>query len=143
MAEGGVQCPERRRSRRSGLPACSAGARIRSGRDKVREVRHEVARHLTACGYPRVDDAVLIISVFCANAVLHSDSRGQFVIVRTELFPTHLRVEVEDLGGKWAAGDPDGTHPHGLMIVEALTGMGEWGIDGDDAGRVAWARLGT
>jgi hypothetical protein len=87
--------------------------------------------------------AVLIISEFCANAVLHSDSRGQFVIARTELFPTLLRVEVEDLGGKWAAGDPDGTHPHGLMIVEALTGMGEWGIDGDEAGRVAWARLGT
>ena len=111
--------------------------------DKVREVRHEVARHLTACGYLRVDDAVLIISEFCANAVLHSDSRGQFVIVRTELFPTHLRVEVEDLGGTWAAGDPDRTHPHGLMIVEALTGTGQWGIDGDEAGRVAWARLST
>ena len=110
--------------------------------DKVREVRHEVARHLTACGYPRVDDAVLIISEFCTNAVLHSDSRGQFVTVRTELFPTHLRIEVEDLGGHWAAGPPDVIRPHGLSIVEALTGMGEWGIEGDETGRVAWARLG-
>jgi anti-sigma regulatory factor (Ser/Thr protein kinase) len=110
--------------------------------ESVREARREVARHLTACGYPRVDDAVLIISEFCTNAVLHSDSRGQFVIVRTELLSTHLRIEVEDLGGHWAAGPPDVIRPHGLSIVEALTGMGNWGIEGDETGRVAWARLG-
>jgi anti-sigma regulatory factor (Ser/Thr protein kinase) len=109
--------------------------------DQVRQARHEVTRHLSACGYPRVDDAVLIISEFCTNAVLHSDSRGQFLTVRTELFPTYLRVEVEDLGGHSAAGPPDVIRPHGLAIVEALTGMGNWGIEGDETGRVAWATL--
>lgn len=111
--------------------------------ESVRQARHEVARHLTACGYPRVDDAVLIISEFCTNAVLHSASRGQFLTVRTELFPAYLRVEVEDLGGHWAAGPPDVIRPHGLSIVEALTGMNNWGIEGDETGRVAWARLGV
>ena len=57
--------------------------------------------------------------------------------MRTELFPTYLRVEVEDLGGHWAAGPPDVIRPHGLS-----TGMDSWGIEGDETGRVAWARLG-
>ncbi len=36
----------------------------------------------------------------------------------------------------------DDGQPHGFDVVAAIAGAGNWGIDGDDRGRVAWARLG-
>jgi anti-sigma regulatory factor (Ser/Thr protein kinase) len=109
--------------------------------DQVSRARHEVARHLSACGCPVTDDVTLIVSEFAANAVLHSGSRDQFFTVRTELFPTYVRVEVEDLGGPWNLKPRDPDRPHGLDVVEALTGPDNWGVDGDETGRVAWCRL--
>src|SRR5271165_3255501 len=85
---------------RGSVPRAAAVKTIRFTRmfcgyaDKVREVRHEVARHLTACGYPRVDDAVLIISEFCANAVLHSDSRGPTCGSRWKIWAGSGRQEI-------------------------------------------------
>lgn len=109
--------------------------------ESVQQARHAVAAHLS--DYPAlVDDATLIVSELATNAVLHSRSAGGFFTVRVTISAGYLRVEVEDLGGHWAAGDPDVIRPHGLAIVEALTGMGNWGIEGDETGRVAWARLG-
>ena len=116
--------------------------RVFHGRaDQVSQARRELARHLSACGFPRVDDAVLVVSELASNAVLYSASAGQFFTVRTELHAAYLRVEVEDLGGQWIMKPPDESRPHGFDVVEVLTGPDNWGVDGDDGGRVAWARL--
>ena len=51
-------------------------------------------------------------------------------------------MEVEDAGESWRDGPNDDGRPHGFDVVTALAGEGNWGIDGDARGRVAWARLG-
>jgi hypothetical protein len=57
------------------------------------------------------------------------------------LRPGHVRIEAEDLGGRWRRRQPDG-RPHGLDVVEALTGQDGWGVETTtDGGRVVWARL--
>ncbi|MGD0245895.1 MAG: ATP-binding protein [Streptosporangiaceae bacterium] len=107
--------------------------------DQVRRARHEVARYLA--GHAAADDAALIISELAANAVLYSRSGGQFFTVRAVLHDTWCRLEVEDGGGPWDTGPPDCSRPHGLDVIQALTGPGNWGVDGDSSGRVVWARL--
>lgn len=107
--------------------------------DQVREVRRAVARSLAGC--PAVDDATLIASELASNAIVHSHSRGQFFTIRAELHPDHVRVETEDLGGPWRCRQLD-QRPHGLNVVEALTGPDGWGIETTDGGgRIVWARL--
>jgi anti-sigma regulatory factor (Ser/Thr protein kinase) len=108
-------------------------------RDQVRQARAYAARLLVGC--PVVDDAVLCVSEFAANAVLHSDSRdrGRFV-VRVEVFaPDYTWVEVEDDGGPWEMPAPVSLAGHGLDIVDKIAS--EWGVDGDLGGWIAWARL--
>jgi anti-sigma regulatory factor (Ser/Thr protein kinase) len=107
--------------------------------DQVRHVRRAIAAHLTDC--PAADDAVLIASELASNAILHSQSRcGQFTI-RAEMHPDHVLIEAEDLGGPWRPRPPSG-RPHGLNVVEALTGPEGWGVKTTgDGGRVVWARL--
>jgi len=107
--------------------------------DQVSRARREVARHLA--GHPVTDDAVLVVSELAANAVLHSDSKGQFYTVSAEVHATYVWVEVEDLGGPWNLRPRDAARPHGLDVVEALAGPDNWGVDGDQAGRVVWCRL--
>ena len=107
--------------------------------DQVQRARRAVAHYLHGC--PVTDDAVLIVSEFCSNAVLHSASKGGFFTVRAEIFPGYLWLEVEDLGGHWNFKPRDAARPHGLDVVEALAGPDNWGVDGDRAGRVVWARL--
>jgi anti-sigma regulatory factor (Ser/Thr protein kinase) len=107
--------------------------------DQLRHVRRAVARHLA--GRPGADDAVLILSELAANAIVHSASRGQFFTVRAELYLDYVWVEAEDLGGLWRGRLSDG-RPHGLDVVEALTGPDGWGVETTtDGGRVVWARL--
>ena len=107
--------------------------------DQVQYARREVARHLAGC--PAADDAVLIVSELASNAIVHSASRGEFFTVRAELHPGYVWVEAEDLGGSWQRGQSDG-RPHGLDVVQALTGPEGWGIETvSDGGRVVWARL--
>ena len=120
----------------------TAGIRMRSfpGKlDQVREARSFAARLLAGC--PVVDDAVLCVSEFAANAVLHSDTRdrGRFV-VRVEVFaPDYTWVEVEDGGGPWQLPEAANLAGHGLDIVDKIAS--EWGVDGDLGGWIAWARL--
>jgi anti-sigma regulatory factor (Ser/Thr protein kinase) len=107
--------------------------------DQLHHVRRAVARHLAGC--PAADDAVLILSELAANAIVHSASRGQFFTVRAERYPDYVWVEAEDLGGPWRRWQPD-DRPHGLDVVEALTGPDGWGVKTTtDGGRVVWARL--
>ena len=107
--------------------------------DEVARVRREVAAYLGDC--PVTDDMVLIADELAANAILHTKSRGEFFRVRCELSPGSVRIEVEDMGGPWRRRKDD-DRPHGLDIVEALTGPDGWGTERTpDATRVVWARL--
>ena len=107
--------------------------------DQVSLARRAVARHLAGC--PAADDMILIVSELASNAVMHSVSQGQFFTVRAEVYPDHVRVEVEDLGGSWRGRHCDG-RPHGLDVVEAFAGPDGWGVETTaDGGRVVWARL--
>jgi len=94
-------------------------------------------------GCPQADEAILVASEFATNSVLHSASRdGGAFTLRAEVRQDHLRIEVEDAGGPWRGGPPDDDRPHGLYVVAAIAGPGNWGISGDAGGRAAWARLG-
>ena len=73
--------------------------------------------------------------------MVRSARRGQFFVVRCALRGSSCRVEVEDCGGRWRRGRRDPSRPHGLDLVEALAGPGNWGVAGDSSGRVVWARL--
>ena len=107
--------------------------------DQVAQVRREIAAHLNGC--PAAADAILIASELAANSVVHSDSAGEFFTVRCEAYPDYLWVEVEDLGGPWHR-KPGDDRPHGLDIIEALAGPGNWGTETtSDGDRVVWARL--
>ena len=75
--------------------------------------------------------------------ILHSASRhGGAFILRAEVGQDRVRIEVEDDGGPWRDGLLNDGRPHGFDVVAAIAGAGNWGIDGDDRGRVAWARFG-
>ncbi len=110
---------------------------------QVRLVRAALAPLLDGC--PAADDAILISSELAANAAVHSRSAapGGLFTVRAEVYPgEYVWIEVEDQGGSWTRGQHDDDRPHGLDLVEALAGTGNWGIDGDsDHGRSVWVRL--
>ena len=77
----------------------------------------------------------------CGEKSLHSRSRAGHFTVRTELHPDHVRIEAEDFGGPWRRRQPDG-RPHGLNMVEALTGPDRWGTETTTGGgRIVWAHL--
>lgn len=93
-------------------------------------------------GHPCVDDAALIASELATNAVLHSASgQGGKFTLRAEIHASYVRVEVEDAGGPWHQPRHGNDRPHGFDVIEAFTGRGNWGIDGDVTGRVVWARI--
>jgi serine/threonine-protein kinase RsbW len=107
--------------------------------DQVQNVRHAMAKYLAGC--PVAADALLVVSELASNAVVHSASRGASFTVRAEVRVSHVRIEVEDLGGPWHRRHPD-DRPHGLDVVEALTGPSGWGVDSTgDGRRIVWARL--
>jgi anti-sigma regulatory factor (Ser/Thr protein kinase) len=108
--------------------------------ERIRAVRADLRGLLGDC--PTADDVILCASELAANATIHSRSRlpgGTFTVRATISQGNYAWVEVEDRGGPWvpAVGDP--TRRHGLDIVRSLAS--EWGIDGDDAVRVIWARF--
>jgi anti-sigma regulatory factor (Ser/Thr protein kinase) len=108
--------------------------------ENVSQVRREIARYLGNC--LATDDAVLIASEFAANSVLHSRSRGEHFTIRVQLQPDHVLVECQDAGGPWRGRHRDDSRPHGLSVVEALTGPAAWGVQlTADGGRIVWARL--
>ncbi len=108
--------------------------------EEVSHVRQQVARYLGDC--PGTDDAVFAASEFAANAVLHSRSRGEHFTIRVQRHPDHVRVECQDAGGPWRGRHKDDDRPHGLSIVEALTGdPASWGVQVTGGGRIVWARI--
>jgi anti-sigma regulatory factor (Ser/Thr protein kinase) len=83
------------------------------------------------------DDAVLCLSEVATNAVIHSNSRhaaGQFTVSAERCGDGHLRIEVEDQGGRWMErAKAEGQQHRGLMIVSRLASA--WGIEGDGCRR--------
>ncbi len=126
--------------------AAAAGIRRHTETYPAEPGQVSVARAALAAwlgGWPQVDEAVLVASEFATNAVLHSDSgQGGAFTLRAEVQQGHIRIEVEDAGGPWRGGVRDDGRPHGFDVVAAIVGTGNWGIDGDVGGRVAWAWLG-
>jgi serine/threonine-protein kinase RsbW len=107
--------------------------------DQVRQVRRDVTKHLGDC--PATDDAVLVASEIASNSILHSRSRGERFTIRVQVHGNYVRVACEDAGGVWRSRRQD-DRPHGLSIVEALTGPAAWGVEvTGDGGRIVWARL--
>jgi anti-sigma regulatory factor (Ser/Thr protein kinase) len=125
--------------------AAAAGTRRHTGTypaepGQIRHARAALAGWLGGC--PRAGDAILIASEFATNAVLYSASRdGSAFTLRAEDRRDCLSIEVEDAGGPWRGGPPDDGRVHGFDVVAAITSPGNWGIEGDTRGRVAWARL--
>jgi two-component sensor histidine kinase len=101
-------------------------------------LRREIIGYLQDC--PVTEDIVLIAHELAANAILHSWSRAGFFHVRCQVSPGAARVEVEDMGGPWRPRKPD-DRPHGLDIVQALTGPDGWGTQATGTGRLTRARL--
>jgi anti-sigma regulatory factor (Ser/Thr protein kinase) len=126
--------------------AAAAGIRRHTGTYPAEPRQVGLARAALAAwlgGCSRADEAILAASEFATNAVLHSSSRhGGAFTLRAEVHGDRLRIEVEDAGGPWHSGPNDDGRPHGFDVMTALAGAGNWGIDGDAGGRVAWARLG-
>jgi anti-sigma regulatory factor (Ser/Thr protein kinase) len=111
--------------------------------EQVRHVRRDLTRELNGC--PVADESILVVSELCANATIHSNSGkpgGKFT-VRTQIHPGDcVWIEVADQGGVWDIPREDDDRPHGLDIVAAIAGEGNWGIKGDSsAGRTVWVRL--
>jgi serine/threonine-protein kinase RsbW len=121
--------------------ALRASAATYPGRaEQVRSVRADLRLLLVGC--PIADDVIHCASELAANAVRHSKSRlaGGTFIVRTEIYPgDYIWIEVEDDGGTWLEAARDPERGHGLEILRALAS--EWGVEGDEASRVVWARL--
>jgi anti-sigma regulatory factor (Ser/Thr protein kinase) len=108
--------------------------------DQLRHVRQDIAEQLREC--PVTDDVILIASEFGANAILHSRSRGGHFTIRVKLRGEYLRLECHDTGGPWRGRRHATGRPHGLDIVEALTGPDHWGTEQTPGGtRVVWATL--
>jgi anti-sigma regulatory factor (Ser/Thr protein kinase) len=108
--------------------------------DQLSQVRREIAAYLENC--PVADDMVLIADELAVNAIVHTRSRGGSFRVRCQLSPRTARVEVEDLGGPWRQQRNPGDRPHGLDIIQALTGPDGWGTQATGTGgRMVWAQL--
>jgi serine/threonine-protein kinase RsbW len=106
--------------------------------EHVSTVRADLRPLVRDC--PVADDVILCASEFAANAAKHSNSRlpGGTFTVRTVISQVgFVRIEVQDNGGPWTPAIADATGHHGLDIVRALAT--NWGIDGDNSTRIAWA----
>ncbi len=126
--------------------AAAAGTRRHTGTYPAEPRQVGLARAALAGwlgGCPQTEEAILIASEWPTNSVLYSASRhGGAFTLRAEVCQDRLRIEVEDAGGPWYAGLRDDGRPHGFDVVTAIAGTGNWDIDGDDRGRIAWARFG-
>jgi len=126
----------------SSPPACYEGT-FPGYTDQARNVRGALANWLAPEGCPAavIDSAKVAASELAANAVLHSASRGASFTIRCQIGAGYVRIEAEDLGGPWRPRKPD-DRPHGLDLIEALAGSGNWGSEPtSDGHRIVWVRL--
>jgi anti-sigma regulatory factor (Ser/Thr protein kinase) len=117
---------------------CSRTFRGRA--DQVSQARAFLLRVLEGCRL--AEDAVVICSELCTNAVLHSGSArpgGQFTVRAEVREGDYVWIEVEDQGGRWAECGGSVEAGRGLEIVAGLADY--WDVRGDDLARVVCARL--
>jgi serine/threonine-protein kinase RsbW len=110
--------------------------------DQIRLVRSFLREVLA--DWPRADDAVTIASELATNSVLHSRSGapGGTFSIRAEVSGRACTcISVHDNGGHWELGVCEVQPEHGLDVVEAMAGPGNWGITGDSSGHLVWACL--
>ncbi|HJZ62373.1 MAG TPA: ATP-binding protein [Miltoncostaeaceae bacterium] len=100
---------------------------------------------LSGLPQPAIEDALLVVTEFVTNAVLHADcSPGTELSVACTVIRGHARIEVRDPGpcfdpGRRAAPEPGREGGRGLAIVGALARR--WGAERSDDGCLAWAEL--
>jgi anti-sigma regulatory factor (Ser/Thr protein kinase) len=112
--------------------------------DQVHHVRRDVAGQLGEFECPVTDDALVVLSEFASNAILHSRSRGGCFTIRVALYRNSVKLACQDAGGVWRgrhSRHQDDDRPHGLSIVEALAGPAAWGVEVTSDGRIVWATL--
>ena len=113
--------------------------------EQISQAREFVASVLA--GRPEVDEAGLVASELCTNAVLHSASGGpdDMFAVTVRRSADRSRVSVQDMGSphapaiKLAGQDEPLECGRGLLLVAALTK--EWGTARNRLGWVVWAEL--
>lgn len=122
----------------------TATLRISPAWRDLRPLRGLVAAAAAAAGVD-VDDAQLVVTELAANALTHTRSATLGADLWLAGAVGRLVVCVTDAGGPtagpvspaaYAPGDLSG---RGLALVEALSGA--WGVVGDVAGRMVWARF--
>jgi anti-sigma regulatory factor (Ser/Thr protein kinase) len=128
------------------LPAVQpeAARRVFPGHpDQVAKARHFV--RVTLGEAPVVDEAVLLVSELCTNALLHTASGhgGTFEVVVC-MHLSWVRIEVRDEGAPrppvaWQSTDTFAEDGRGLGLVELLADR--WGHSGEQAGRSVFFEL--
>ena len=110
----------------------------------VTEARRFAMALLNGWPEPLREQAELLVSETCTNALVHSRSGepgGKFTVHVCTRSGGWLWIEVEDEGGpgdvRVRAGD--GESGNGLVLVDAIAS--DWGTYGDGAGRSVWFRL--
>lgn len=74
-------------------------------------------------GFPAADEAILLASELCTNAITHSASGqpGGTFTIRARLTRTYLQAQVEDQGSSWDGSLSPAKAPHGLFLLRALS----------------------
>ncbi|MBZ9641955.1 ATP-binding protein, partial [Streptomyces sp. PSKA30] len=95
-------------------------------------------------GHPDLaDDAALLASELCTNALLHGCLRDRLFRVETSLSSTSLRVAVTDPRGERLPHPPSSTlddqFGRGLLIVRTLATR--WAMEKLIVGKTVWAEL--
>jgi anti-sigma regulatory factor (Ser/Thr protein kinase) len=106
--------------------------------------RRYTAKTVAHWGHPALaDDAALIVSELCGNAVLHGGVPGRNFRVQLTLTKTLLRIAVSDAKGERLpqprCPTPDDKFGRGLLIVRALASR--WGVRERTVGKEVWVEL--
>src|SRR5262245_5772921 len=100
---------------------------------------------LSGLPQPAIEDALLVVTEFVTNAVLHAHcSPGTELSVVCAVLRGHTRIEVHDPGPCFdprhpAVSEPGREGGRGLAIVGALARR--WGAERSRGGCLAWAEL--
>jgi hypothetical protein len=109
-------------------------------RDTIRDARAFLVAFLNSC--PVTDEAVLLASELCANAVAHSASGqpgGTFTLRAQLSSDGSVHAEVEDQGSRWDGDLSAAECPHGLYLLRALSAA--CGTRHGDHGLITWFTL--
>ena len=109
---------------------------------QVRLARVLIAAFLRGC--PGADDAILLTSELCTNAIAHSASGqpgGTFTVRARRASTTRVYTEVEDQGSTWDGDLTGAKAPHGLFLLQSLSDS--CGTRAGTRGWIMWFALGV